>query len=109
MLNHPSEYKPSVVPQEQGRIDIVQVSSEYARNRDDAFKYAQFILVGNDPAKNALAVCEALLRYPRNKLLFVSCDFEQLEQAWTFLQENTHLDTRLGTIGYNGQGLTIYK
>lgn len=109
MINHPKEFKDSYQPKEKNRIDIVQVSEAYTPSRDDAFKYVQFLLVGNDPAKNALAITEALLRSPRAKTLFVSCHNEQLHDAWTFLNENTALDIRFGTIGYNAQGLTIYK
>jgi hypothetical protein len=109
MINHPNQYQPSYVPTEKGRIDIVQVQPSYAPNREDAILYRQFILTSNEPAINALQILEALIAHSKSKTLFVCCNTKQLEDACEFIKNATNLDVRFGTLGYNAQGLTIYK
>lgn len=108
MAKRPGDFQNSYLAKERGRVDIVGLDNDYAPDRNEALKHVNVYMQG-DPVWDAVAIMNALLMHPKATTMFVNADLNRLEATWQYLLDNTGLDARLGTIGYNAQGITIYK
>lgn len=110
MITKPEDFQYNpYIKLDRGRVDFVLVGRNYIPNKEQAFKFDNCFLGGVSAAKDAISLLEKMLSRPKATLIFVNADEEQIELAWNLLCENTNLDVRFGTLGFNGVGLTFYK
>ncbi len=107
-IKSPNDYQASYVKREKNRVDFVACGTDYAPNREQALEFEHLYFTGT-VSIDALALVEALAARPKATTVFVNATCSQLGEVWQYLCDNSGLDVRYGTLGYNASGLTVYK